>query len=109
MAGKIIAHGFFRTISGAKQTKIKSLSHSPKNAPCEQNLKIPTNFTPKTQLQLEKNAVCKQALIHQVDVISIYSNFYFNNLTNFNIFFLFYFSHGYVTEILMLLVPGSGF
>ena len=61
LVGKTIAHGFFRTISGAKQTKMKSPSHSPKNAPCEQILKIATNFTPKTQSQLEKNAVCKRA------------------------------------------------
>ena len=60
-ASKTIAHDFFRTISGAKQTKMKSPSHSPKNAPCEHNLKIATNFTPKTQSQLEKNAVCKRA------------------------------------------------
>ena len=47
--------------------------------------------------------------IHQVQVICIYWNFYFNNLSNFNISFLFYFFHGYVTEILMLLSHSSGF
>ena len=61
-AGKTIAHAFFRTVFGAKQTKMKSPSYSPKNAPCEQNFKIATNFPPKTQLQLEKNAVCEWAL-----------------------------------------------
>ena len=42
--------------------KIKSPSHSPKNALCEQNFKITTNFPPKMQSQLEKNVVCKRAL-----------------------------------------------
>ena len=60
-ASKTIAHVFFRTISGAKQTKIKSPSHSPKNALCELILKIAMNFPPKTQSQPEKNAVCERA------------------------------------------------
>ena len=62
-ASKTIAHGFFRTKSGAKQTKIKLPSHSPKNALCEQILKIATNFPPKTQSQPEKNTTCERAFI----------------------------------------------
>ena len=51
---KIEAHGFSRTVSGAKQTKMKSPSQPVKIAVCEQNFKIATNFVPKTQTQSEK-------------------------------------------------------
>ena len=61
---KIEAHGFSRTVSGAKQTKMKSPLHPAKIAVCEQNFKIATNFVPKTQTQPEKNAPCEQALSH---------------------------------------------
>ena len=59
---KAVAHGFSGTVSGEKQTKIKSPLHYPKNAPCEQNCKIAVNFPSKMQSQLKKNAVCERAL-----------------------------------------------
>ena len=58
---KIEAHGFSRTVSGAKQTKMKSPSHPVKITVCEQNLKIAANFLPKAQTQAEKIAVCERS------------------------------------------------
>ena len=56
---KIEAHGFSRTVSGAKQTEMKSPSHPVKITVCEQNLKIAANFLLKTQTHPEKIAVCE--------------------------------------------------
>ena len=58
---KIEAHGFSRTVSGAKQTKMKSPSHPVKIAVSEQNLKIAANFLLKTQTHPENIAVCERA------------------------------------------------
>ena len=59
---KTEAHAFSRTVSGAKQTKMKSPSQPVKIAVCEQNLKIAANLIPKTQSQPEKIATCERAL-----------------------------------------------
>ena len=51
---KTEAHAFSRTVSGAKQTKMKSPSQPVKITVCEQNLKIAANLIPKMQSQAEK-------------------------------------------------------
>ena len=71
---KTEAHAFSRTVSGAKQTKMKSPSQPVKIAVCEQNLKIAANLIPKTQSQPEKNAVCERALTNSDDRNEIFRN-----------------------------------